>query len=73
MTTQSFVIQFDRDTVGIAVRIPGGFMFHASERDFEELDGRTFRRLRAVGRDVRRVGRRLESMERARLQSPALA
>ena len=73
MTTQSFVIQFDRDTVGIAVRIPGGFMFHASERDFEELDGRTFRRLRAVGRDVRRVGRLLESMERARLQSPALA
>jgi len=73
MTTQSFVIQFDRDTVGIAVRIPGGFMFHASERDFEELDGRTFRRLRAVGRDVRRVGRQLESMERAHLQSPALA
>jgi hypothetical protein len=73
MATQSFAIQFDRDTVGIAVRVPGGFMFHASERDFEEIDGRTFRRLRTVGHEVRRVGRQLRRMERARLQSPALA
>jgi hypothetical protein len=73
MATQSFVVQFDHDTVGIAVRIPGGFMFHASERDFEGIDGRFFRRLRSVGSEVRRVGRRLQRMERAPLQKPALA
>ena len=73
MATQSFVIQFDRRTVGIAVRVAGGFMFHASEKRFEEIDKRTFRRLRAVEREVERVGRRWTRMEPLLLQSPALA
>jgi hypothetical protein len=73
MATQSFVVQFDRRTVGIAVRVPGGFMFHASYNDFAKLDGRLFRRARAVEREVNRAGERLERARRARASSPAPA
>ena len=31
---QRFAVEFDRRTVGIAVRIPGGFMFYASDDRF---------------------------------------
>jgi hypothetical protein len=62
MAVQRFVVQFDRRTVGIAVRVPGGFMFHASNKNFEKIDGRLFRRARAVEREVSRVGKQQERM-----------
>ena len=58
MTSQRFSVEFDRRTVGIAVRVPGGFMFYSSSDDFEALDGRLFRRARAIERELRRVARR---------------
>ena len=58
MPSQRFAVEFDRRTVGIAVRVPGGFIFYSSDDDFEELDGRLFRRARAIERELRRVGRR---------------
>jgi hypothetical protein len=51
-------VEFDRRTVGIAVRVPGGFMFFSSSDDFEELDGRLFPRARALERELRKVGKR---------------
>ena len=40
MPTQRFAVEFDRRTVGISVRVPGGFMFYSSDRRFAGLDGR---------------------------------
>jgi hypothetical protein len=48
-------VEFARRTVGIAVRVPGGFMFFSSSDDFEELDGRMFPRARAIERELGRV------------------
>lgn len=65
MSTQRFAVEFDRRTVGIAVRVPGGFMFFASVDAFAELDGRLFRRARAIERHLKQVAQRAR---RARLQ-----
>ncbi len=54
MPTQRFAVEFDRRTVGIAVRVPGGFMFFASSDRFEALDGRLFPRARALERELKR-------------------
>jgi len=57
VSTQRFAVEFDRRTVGIAVRVPGGFMFFTSVDEFGELDGRLFRRARAIERQLKRVAR----------------
>jgi len=53
--SQRFAVEFDRRTVGIAVRVPGGFMFFSSSDRFAALDGRTFPRVRAMERQMRRL------------------
>jgi len=55
VTNQRFAVEFDRRTVGIAVRVPGGFMFYASDNRFDELDGKLFRRARAIERELKSV------------------
>jgi hypothetical protein len=55
--SQRFAVEFDRRTVGIAVRVPGGFMFFASTDQFERLDGRLFPRARALERELRKAAR----------------
>ena len=66
MPSQRFAVEFDRRTVGIAVRVPGGFMFFSSTDDFDELDGQLFPRARAIERELRMVARR------KRRRSPAM-
>lgn len=58
MISQRFAVEFDRRTVGIAVRVPGGFMFYASGNQFRNLDGRVFKKARAIERELRRNARR---------------
>ena len=58
MPSQRFAVEFDRRTIGIAVRVPGGFMFFSSSDDFDELDRRLFRRARAIERELRKVARK---------------
>src|SRR6478672_459416 len=58
MITQRFAVEFDRRTVGIAVRVPGGFMFYASDDRFDPMDGRLFRRARAIEGELRRIAKR---------------
>lgn len=55
MQIQRFSVEFDRRTVGIAVRVPGGFVFYASSKDFESMDGQLFPRARAVERQLKKV------------------
>lgn len=72
MGTQRFSVEFDRRTVGIAVRVPGGFMFYASNDHFDGMDGRLFPRARAIERELRRIARR-QSRISAPKTSTALA
>lgn len=59
MSTQRFAVEFDRRVVGIAVRVPGGFVFFSSDDDFQELDGKLFPRARTISRELQKVaGRR---------------
>lgn len=55
MINQRFAVEFDRRTVGIAVRVPGGFVFYASDSRFDEMDGRVFRRTRAIQRELKKA------------------
>ena len=58
MSTQRFAVEFDRRTVGVAVRVPGGFMFYSSDDRFEALDGKLFRRARAIARRLAELSRK---------------
>lgn len=73
MGTQRFAVEFDRRVVGIAVRVPGGFMFYASNDAFEEMDGRLFRRARAIERELKKVAKRTKRPSGKPHQRPALA
>lgn len=65
MNSERFAVEFDRRTVGIAVRVPGGFVFYAGNADFDELDGRVFPRARAIESHLKRVaGKRRTRPER---------
>jgi hypothetical protein len=70
MITQRFAVEFDRRTVGIAVRVPGGFMFYASDSRFDELDGRLFPRARAIERQLQKLGRK-NARRTASIEIPA--
>lgn len=73
MATQRYAIEFDRRTVGIAVRVPGGFIFYASDDRFSDLDGRLFRRARAIESELVKFARR-QGLGEAMLQaSPAMS
>lgn len=73
MIHQRFVVQFDRRTVGIAVRVPGGLMFYASDDAFNEMDGRTFTRARAIERQLKNIVKRQERAAPMQRASPLLA
>lgn len=64
--TQRFAVEFEHRTVGIAVRVPGGFMFFASTDEFEQIDGRLFRRARALERELKKVARGRSGAARTR-------
>jgi hypothetical protein len=46
--SQGFALELDREVVGIAVRVSGGFVFFSSDRRFERFDGQLFPRTRAI-------------------------
>lgn len=58
MINQRFVVQLDHRTVGIAVRVPGGFIFYASDDEFDEMNGRIFKRARAIESQLVKVARK---------------
>lgn len=73
MITQRFSVEFERRTVGIAVRVPGGFIFYASDRRFNEMDGRAFPRARVIERQLKRVAARHSINAQASQFSPSFA
>lgn len=56
MSTESYIIQVGRDTIGIAVRHQGDFRFYASRSDYIPLERASYRRLRDVDRAAAQVG-----------------
>lgn len=71
MNMQRFAVELKRRTVGIAVRLAGGFVFYASDKAFEELDGRTFGRAREIERQLRKIAKR-QQQERQQVQGDRL-
>lgn len=47
-----FVVETNKMTVGVVVRVPGGFHFFCSDPQFRALDGQIFRRTRNLARKV---------------------
>lgn len=68
MSMQRFAVELKRRTVGIAVRLAGGFVFYASDKAFEEMDGRTFARAREIERQLKKIAKRKE-LERRQFQA----
>jgi hypothetical protein len=68
--SQRFAVEFERRTVGIAVRVPGGFMFFASSDEFEAIDGRLFPRARVLERELKKVARNRRRLTRQRRAQP---
>lgn len=73
MITQRFAVEFERRTVGVAARVPGGFIFYASDDRFREIDGRVFPRARAIERQLRKVANRLVRKAKAFRATPSFA
>jgi hypothetical protein len=66
---QRFAVEYDRRTVGIAVRVPGGFIFYACHDDFDEMDGRIFPRVRTIERHLEKTARRREDARQGRFKA----
>lgn len=71
--SERFVVEFDRRSVGVAVRAPGGFRFFASDPSFSALEGRRFARVRALMRAVTQTGRAEQRRRTAELRLGAHA
>lgn len=70
---QRFTVEYDRRTVGIAVRVPGGFMFYASDDDFDQMDGQLFPRARVIERHLKRMARHRRRARPSIQRGPSLA
>lgn len=52
-----FVVEANRRTVGIAVRVRGGFRFFASDPDYRPLEATVFRKAKAMALRVAQLAR----------------
>lgn len=73
MITQRFAVEFERRTVGIAVRLPGGFVFYASDDRFNEMDGRVFPRAKAIERQLKKAASKHAHRAQALQLNPSFA
>lgn len=68
-----FVVEANRITAGVAVRVPGGFRFFYSDPRFRRLDGQIFRKARTLARKVRELASALGRAGQSGGSPPALA
>lgn len=73
MITQRFAVEFERRTVGVAARVPGGFIFYTSDDRFNEMDGRVFSRARTIERHLKRVAKKRTRRAKAFRLNPSFA
>jgi len=55
---ERFVVEADKRVVGVAVRVPGGFRFFASDSAFIEAEERVFPQAKAMARRIADIARR---------------
>ena len=67
MSAQRFAVEFDRQVVGVAVRVAGGFVFFPSDPAFDTLEGKVFSRVRAMSQRLTEVS------GRSRAQAPSFS
>ena len=65
-----FVVEAERRVVGIAIRVPGGFRFVASDPDFQSVDRKVFRRARLLVSRVAELARALRARRAERRLPP---
>ena len=70
---QRFAVEYDRRTVGIAVRVSGGFVFYASNDDFDAMDGRVFPRVRTIERHLKKAAKRRQRAGPPAQRKPSIA
>lgn len=58
MSAQRFAVEFDRQVIGVAIRVAGGFVFFPSDPVFDALEGKVFSRVRAMSRRLAEVSGR---------------
>ena len=73
MITQRFAVEFERRTVGVAARVPGGFIFYSSDDRITEMDGPVFPRARVIERQLRKVAKRRSGKGPAFQANPSFA
>lgn len=73
VSMQRFAVELKRRTVGIAVRLAGGFVFYASDKAFQELNGRTFARAREIEHQLKKIAKRQEQERRQFQVGPLFA
>jgi len=56
-----FVVEADRQVVGVAVRVAGGYQFFSSDPAFQRLEGRVFPQVKAMQFQVSETSRALKS------------
>lgn len=57
MAGDRFVVEAQRQAVGIAIRVPGGFQFFASHPSVSELDGRVFPHAKTIVRRANEIAK----------------
>lgn len=55
-----FVVEANRQTVGVAVRVAGGYQFFSSDPAFQALEGRVFPRFRSIQHQVVETSRGID-------------
>lgn len=55
-----FVVEADRQVVGIGVRVAGGYQFFTSDPAFQFLEGKVFARARTLHHQIRQAARQLK-------------
>ena len=60
-----FVVEADKKVVGLAIRVPGGFRFIATDPAFRSVDRKVFRRARTLASNIAELARALRAAKPA--------
>ena len=67
---ERFVVAAGRKTVGVAVRVRGGYRFFCSDPQFQSIDSRIYPRARALARHVAELAKGLRPAPDSRAKEP---
>jgi len=67
---ERFVVAAGRKTVGVAVRVRGGYRFFCSDPQFQSIDSRIYPRARALARHVAELAKGLRPAPDPRAKKP---